>query len=429
MTTEILAALSLLLLNGVFAMAEIALVSSTKMNLLKMKNSGSKGASDALDLLKEPEKFLSAVQIGITLIGIVAGVVGGVSIADDLIPFFAGFELIRKYAEEVSYIVVVSLLTYFSVVIGELIPKAIAFKNPEKIAALLSPFMKVILNISLPFVWIFSKSTSSFLKLFKVTMNEEKPVTEEELKFYIQQGMTSGSLDKRESEILNQVFAFGDKSVFSTMTHKNKIISLDVNATVESIKSIIRSEGYSRYPVYEGRDDNIIGILEVKDFYEELLNSSSEKLNRMILTEPAYFLKQTPASKALDIFKSSKIHFGVVIDEYGSLQGITTLHDLIENILGSFPDFDEAESDRIKKRDDGSVFLSGDLRIEEVNEALKINLPLSQDYSTLAGLILNITGRIPEVGEMISYNDYRFEIADRDGPRIDKIILYPLTGI
>lgn len=410
-------------------MAEIALVSSTKMNLLKMKNSGSKGASDALDLLKEPEKFLSAVQIGITLIGIVAGVVGGVSIADDLIPFFAGFELIRKYAEEVSYIVVVSLLTYFSVVIGELIPKAIAFKNPEKIAALLSPFMKVILNISLPFVWIFSKSTSSFLKLFKVTMNEEKPVTEEELKFYIQQGMTSGSLDKRESEILNQVFAFGDKSVFSTMTHKNKIISLDVNATVESIKSIIRSEGYSRYPVYEGRDDNIIGILEVKDFYEELLNSSSEKLNRMILTEPAYFLKQTPASKALDIFKSSKIHFGVVIDEYGSLQGITTLHDLIENILGSFPDFDEAESDRIKKRDDGSVFLSGDLRIEEVNEALKINLPLSQDYSTLAGLILNITGRIPEVGEMISYNDYRFEIADRDGPRIDKIILYPLTGI
>lgn len=429
MTTEILAALSLLLLNGVFAMAEIALVSSTKMNLLKMKNSGSKGASDALDLLKEPEKFLSAVQIGITLIGIVAGVVGGVSIADDLIPFFAGFELIRKYAEEVSYIVVVSLLTYFSVVIGELIPKAIAFKNPEKIAALLSPFMKVILNISLPFVWIFSKSTSSFLKLFKVTMNEEKPVTEEELKFYIQQGMTSGSLDKRESEILNQVFAFGDKSVFSTMTHKNKIISLDVNATVESIKSIIRSEGYSRYPVYEGRDDNIIGILEVKDFYEELLNSSSEKLNRMILTEPAYFLKQTPASKALDIFKSSKIHFGVVIDEYGSLQGITTLHDLIENILGSFPDFDEAESDRIKKRDDASVFLSGDLRIEEVNEALKINLPLSQDYSTLAGLILNITGRIPEVGEMISYNDYRFEIADRDGPRIDKIILYPLTGI
>ncbi|MCC6550673.1 MAG: HlyC/CorC family transporter [Ignavibacteriaceae bacterium] len=424
-----MAALSLLLLNGVFAMAEIALVSSTKMNLLKMKNSGSKGASDALDLLKEPEKFLSAVQIGITLIGIVAGVVGGVSIADDLIPFFAGFELIRKYAEEVSYIVVVSLLTYFSVVIGELIPKAIAFKNPEKIAALLSPFMKVILNISLPFVWIFSKSTSSFLKLFKVTMNEEKPVTEEELKFYIQQGMTSGSLDKRESEILNQVFAFGDKSVFSTMTHKNKIISLDVNATVESIKSIIRSEGYSRYPVYEGRDDNIIGILEVKDFYEELLNSSSEKLNRMILTEPAYFLKQTPASKALDIFKSSKIHFGVVIDEYGSLQGITTLHDLIENILGSFPDFDEAESDRIKKRDDGSVFLSGDLRIEEVNEALKINLPLSQDYSTLAGLILNITGRIPEVGEMISYNDYRFEIADRDGPRIDKIILYPLTGI
>lgn len=429
MTTEILVAFSLLLLNGVFAMAEIALVSSTKLKLLKLKNAGSKGASDALDLLKEPEKFLSAVQIGITLIGIVAGVVGGVSIADDLIPFFAGFELIGKYAEEVSYTVVVSLLTYFSVVIGELIPKAIAFKNPERAAAILSPFMKIILNISLPFVWIFSKSTSSFLRLLKISMNEEKPVTEEELKFYIQQGMTSGSLDKRESEIINQVFAFGDKSVYSTMTHKNKIVSLDVNASVETIKNIIRSEGYSRYPVYEGKEDNIIGILEVKDFYEELLNSNSEKLNRMILTEPAYFLKQTPASKALDIFKSSKIHFGIVIDEYGNLQGVTTLHDLIENILGSLPDFDEAESDRIKKRDDGSVFLSGDLRIEEVNESLGTTLPVSPDYSTLAGLILNISGRIPEVGEIILFGSYQFEIADRDGPRIDKVILYPRGGV
>lgn len=423
MSTELIAAFFLLLLNGIFAMAEIAIVSSTKLNLLQMKNKGSKGASDALDLLQEPEKFLSTVQIGITLIGIVAGVVGGVSIADDLIPFFAGFELIGKYAEEVSYLVVVSLLTYFSVVIGELIPKAIAFKNPEKIAAILSPFMKLILKFSLPFVWIFSKSTSSVLKLFKVDMNEEKPVTEEELKFYIQQGMTSGSLDKRESEILNQVFAFGDKSVFVTMTHKNKIVSLNADDSVESIKAIIRTHGYSRYPVYDGREDNIIGILEVKDFYEELLHSTSEKLNKQILTEPAYFLKQTPAIKALDIFKSSKIHFGVVIDEYGNLQGVTTLHDLIESILGAFPEFDEAESDRIKKRDDGSVFLSGDLRVEEVNDALGIKLPLSAEYSTIAGLILNLTGRIPEVGEKILIDGYHFEIADRDGPRIDKVIM------
>jgi putative hemolysin len=420
--TEIIIILALLILNGFFAMCEIALVSSRKSTLHQKSKNGKKGATIALQLLEEPEKFLSTVQIGITLVGIIAGAYGGEAFANDVKPFFEKFDWSREYAEQISFTVIVTVITYFSLIIGELVPKSIALNNPEKITIIFSPFMKGLAVFTYPIVYFLTLSTKGLLKILMIKERNEPPVTEDELKYMIETGSQHGIIEKQEKDIIQQVFRFGDFKALDVMVQRKDIIWIDVNCKFEEIIKEIAEASYTKYPVCDGNLDNIIGVVSIKDILDFQNGTTFDLRSRMV--PPIFFPQRRSALKVLDDFRRAKVHIGFVVDEHGSTVGLITLHNLVENVMGDLPDIHLEEEDLVVRRDDGSYLLGGELKLHELKTILKLKkLPDEKSYSTLAGFVLYQLRNMPITGDSFVYKEFKFEILDMDGKRIDKVLV------
>jgi putative hemolysin len=403
-------------------MAEIALVSSRKVRLEERANKGSKGAKIAVHLLQKPEEFLSTVQIGITLIGIIAGAYGGAAFVDDIYPFFEQFSALKDYAVEIAYVVVVGVITYLSIIIGELVPKTIAYSNPEGIAIALAPMMQLLSIIAKPIVKFLSFSTKIVVKVFRIKQVKEPPVTEEELKMLIDQGSQFGTFEKNESEMLKSIFRFGDREAYSVMINRQDIIWINVNDSKENIEVIISNSTYSRIPLCDESIDNIIGILKVKDYFRQADDESEINL-RDIVTQPLFIPSNMPAIKILDRFRETKIHLAIVIDEYSTTLGMITLHDLVENILGELPERYEDFEKPVFEREDGSLLVDGSILLDELEDILRIRFDPHRDYTTLGGFVMTMLNKIPKTGDSFSALSQKFEVVDMDGKRVDKVLI------
>ena len=422
---EYLIILLLILLNGLFAMSEIALVSSKRARLEEKAKKGSTGAKTALKLLDEPEKFLSTVQIGITLVGIIAGAFGGLAIADDLVPTLQKINWLAPYADQAAIVIVVSIITYLSLIIGELVPKTIAFNNPEGITITLAPFMKFLSWLTTPIVVFLSLSTKVLLKLLMIKPKDETPVTEEELKILIEKGAQFGTLEHRESELLKRIFRFGDRRAYDIMTNRQDVVLININDTIEKIKQQVFDNTFSRYPVCDETRDNIIGVFTIKDFFHKINIQNNFNL-KDILTQPLYIPDNLTGIRVFEKFRDTKTYIAVVIDEYGSFEGIITLHDLIENIFGDLPDIHEVEEVNIFKREDGSMLIEGSILIDELKEHLNITFEEDENFSTLGGFVMYKLNRIPKTGDKFGYESFTFEVVDMDGNRVDKVLVVKL---
>jgi putative hemolysin len=424
--TEIFIIVALLVLNGLFAMCEIALVSSRKSKLEQKSGQGSNGAKTALNLLKEPEKFLSTVQIGITLVGIIAGAYGGEAFTKNLQPYLEQIAWLKPYAEQAAFISIVIVITYFSLIIGELVPKSIALNNPEGITITFAPFMRGLSIVTYPFVAFLTLSTKLFLKLLMIKERNEPPVTEDELKYMIKTGSLHGVIEEQESDIMHSVFKFGDRKAENVMTRRRDIIWLNINQTKEEILAHVYQSTYTKFPVCNDSLDKIIGVISARDI---LMYAGSDKPFdlKTHLIDSIFFPQNTPALKILDTFRKKQIHMGFVVNEYGGTEGLITLHNLIENIIGDFPEIGDNDVAQIISRDDDTLLIDGEIEIEEFKKYLKIDiLPNEKDYLTLAGFIINQMHSIPKTGDSVILNNYKIEIVDMDGNRIDKVLVSPI---
>ncbi|MCD6017400.1 MAG: corC 2 [Bacteroidetes bacterium] len=424
--TEIIIILVLFILNGLFAMCEIALVSSRRSRLEQRSKEGSKGAHIALKLLKEPEKFLSTVQIGITLVGIIAGAYGGEAFTKDLQPYFERITWLKDYAEEVAFISIIVVITYFSLIIGELVPKSIALNNPERITIALAPFMRMLAIVTYPFVVFLSVSTKAFLKIFMIKENKEPPVTEDELKYMIETGSQYGVIEKQEGEIMHSVFKFGDRTADNVMTGKRDIVWINVSQTKEEILALVFQSSFTKFPVGDESIDRIIGTVSLKDIMLSATGNAPFDL-RQHLMDPIFFPQSTSALRILDTFRKKQIHIGFVVNEYGGTEGLITLHDLVENIIGDFPEIGDQDELKIIEREDGSFLVDAEIEIDTIKETFKISsLPNEKNYKTLAGFMINQMHSIPKTGDCFALNRYKFEIVDMDRNRIDKVLITPV---
>jgi putative hemolysin len=417
---EIIILIGLILLNGVFSMAEIALVSARKARLEAQANKGDKKAKEALDLANNPDKFLSTVQIGITLIGILTGIISGERLTDDLAEKIKSWPLIGEYSTGIATAIIVIIITYFSLVFGELVPKRLGLSRPEAIAKLLAGPMRLLSRITHPFVWLLSKSGTLIVKLFGIRSNDNQ-VTEEEIKAIISEGTEHGAIDENEQEIIERIFHLGDRNITSLMTHRSDIIWFDLEDNEEKIKEKIIGEPHSVYPICDGEIDNIKGIVSIKDLY---VTDDMTKFKQIM--KPAMFVPENnTAYQLLEKFKSTKEHSCFIVDEYGTMQGLITLNDILEAIVGDIPqpDFTDYE---VTERDDGSYLVDAQIpfydfltrfdKAEWMNEG-------EHEFDTLAGFILHELERIPHTGDKFDWRGFRFEIIDMDGHRIDKVLV------
>jgi len=421
---EIIIIAILIVLNGFFAMAEIALVSSKKSKLEKEARAGSKGAGTALKLLSQPENFLSTVQIGITLIGIVAGAYGGVALAEDLVPFFLKFEQLKEYAFEISIVIVVGIITYFSLIIGELVPKTIAFNNPEGIAIAAAPFMLVLSSITKPLVILLSWSTKFILRIFFIEPKSEQPISEEELKILLEYGAKHGSFDKYEADLVKSIFRFGDRDAYSIMTNRQDIVWIDINASIDKIISVITVNGFNYYPVCEYNLDNVLGLINTQSLLLKI-NSGEQFDLKELIYDPVYIPDGLPSFRIIERFKAANKYVAIVVDEFGTIEGMITLHDLLENIIGELPKQTELpESPEIVKRNDGSLLVSGSVHIDELIEIADIDIPVNENqYVSIGGFIMAQLGKIPVEGDNFDFKGFSYEVVDMDGKRVDKVLI------
>lgn len=422
---EFIIILLLLILNGIFAMYEIALVSSSKARLETLVGKGNKRAKGVLKQLEEPEKFLSTIQIGITLIGIVSGAYGGANIADDVEPLFTLIPGAAAYAPTLAMITVVAVITYLSLIIGELVPKSIALNNPEKWATLLSPFMMVLSKVSYPFVCLLSASTRLTNKLIGLNSNEERQMTQDELKMILHQSSEQGVIDKEETEMLRDVFRFSDKRANDLMTCRRDIVTLHPTDTPEELLRIIHEEHFSKYLLVERGKDEIIGVVSVKDII--LMMGDKQPFDLRKIARPPLFIPESLyAKKVLELFKKNKNKFGVVVNEYGNTEGIITLHDLTESIFGDILEENEMEEEEIVFRQDGSMLVEASMNLNDFMEAMGIlnyDDLKEEDFTTLSGLAMFLVGRVPKAGDQFSYKNLDFEIVDMDRGRVDKLLV------
>lgn len=424
---EIFILLVLIFLNSLFVIAEITLVSARRSRLEMYAAKGSSSARTALELSENPEVFLSAAQIGITLIAILTGVYSGEKFGKDLAPVFANIPLVAEYAEGIATGIVVVIVTILSIILGELIPKRIGLMNAEKIAMAVAKPMKFFAKAVHPLVWFLNKSTNLIFRLFNVKTVSDNHVTEEEIKAIISEGTEQGTIEEAEQEIIERVFHLGDRNITSLMTHRNDIIWFDLNDNETSIKEKIINQPHSIYPICDGDLDTIKGFVSIKDMYV-----SDDFTLFKDLMKPALFVPENnSAYQVLEKFKQGKIHSAFIVDEYGSVQGMITLNDILEAIVGDIPEPHQDDYEIIK-RDDGSYlvdaqiqfykFLSRFGKTEWMNEG-------EQEFDTLAGFILHELERIPHAGEKFDWKGFTFEIVDMDGHRIDKVLLHVPDGV
>jgi putative hemolysin len=418
---EVFILLFLIFLNALFVMSEIALVSARKGRLESQANKGDEKAKAAIDLIENPEKFLSTAQIGITLISILTGVYSGEKFGNDLKPYIEKITILQPYADTIATSIVVIIVTFLSIIFGELIPKKFGLLRAEKISRAVAGPMNVLSKLAYPFVWTLSGLTNLIFKMFNIKKASDNAVTEEEIKAMISEGSEHGSIEEGEKEIIERVFHLGDRNITSLMTHRTDIVWLDINDTVQDVKNKLQDIVFSTYPVCEGSVDDIKGLVYVKD----LVKASPEtKLVQML--KPALFVPENNKSyQLLEKIKSAKIHACFIVNEYGTLEGMITLNDIMEAIVGDVPQPGQEEYE-IVKREDGSFlvdaqiqfynFLSYFDRADWMNEG-------EHEFDTVAGFVLHELEHIPATGETFDWRDFRFEIIDMDGQRIDKILV------
>jgi putative hemolysin len=421
---EILIILFLILLNGVFSMSEIALISARKNRLETAAKKGHNNAKIALDLANSPNKFLSTVQIGITLIGILTGIYSGDKITTDVQNFVAGFSLLKPYADSIGVGIVVVILTFFSLVLGELLPKRIGLNYPEAIAKAVAFPMKMVSIATAPFIWLLTISTEGILKLFNIKPTADGKVTEEEIKAIIKEGTEVGEVQEIEQDIVERVFHIGDRKINSLMTHRQSIVYLSLEDSIEELKEKMLSELHSFYPVCKENMDDVEGVVLLKDLFASFEKGKFSL--KSITKTPVYLIEHTSAYKALENFKKSKVHYAFVTDEYGVFQGIITLNDILEALVGDASDFDEDEY-QLVAREDGTWLVDGLYSLHDFLTYFDMD-DLTTDYevTTVSGLIMTEMGKIPTQGEKLIWNRLELEIIDMDGVKIDKVLVKPL---
>lgn len=419
---EIFIILLLILLNGVFSMSEIALISSRKSRLESSAKKGNSSAKTALDLANSPNKFLSTVQIGITLIGILTGIYSGKAITEDVKNFLLRIDFLSAYADSLAVAIIVVLVTFFTLILGELVPKRIGLTYPESIAKMVALPMKFISVVTAPFIWLLTISTEFLLKIFKIKPNQDGKITEEEIKAIIKEGTEGGEVQEIEQDIVERVFHIGDRKINSLMTHRKSVNYLSLEDSKEEIKDKILEELHSVYPVCEENNlDTVIGVVFLKDIFMSFEKGIFDL--RSITKEPVYFIEHTSAYRALEVFKTTKVHYALVTDEYGVIQGIITLNDILEALVGDASDFYQDEF-QLVEREDGSWLVDGHYSLHDFLTHFELDDMINNyDVTTVSGLIITELGYIPKQGEKLQWNSFNFEIIDMDGVKIDKILV------
>lgn len=418
----------LILANGIFALSEIAIVSSRKARLRQMADEGRAGARAALELANEPERFLSTVQVGITLVGILAGAFGGARLSEALTPAVARIPFLAEHAASISFGAVVALITYLSLIVGELVPKRIAMGNPERVAALVSRPMALLSRVAGPLVWLLSASSRAVLAPFTRRGEAEPVVTEEEIRILIEQGAEAGVIREAEQQIVERVFRLGDRKIRSLMTPRTELVWIDRREPAEVALSKVAGASYSYYPVCDGRMDNLVGILSAKVLLSQVLSGAKPDIAAATV-QPMLVPETTEAFRVLDLFRQSGKHFAVVVDEYGGVSGVVAMNDFLQALVGDFAREGAHEEAGIVDRADGSWLVEAWTPIGDFKSHVGIrNLAgeRRRGFETVGGFVLDRFGHIPRVAEHFDEAGFRFEVVDMDGHRIDKILVQRL---
>lgn len=422
---EVLILLALILFNGLLAMTEIAVVSVRKARLQQLSEQGNAKARLALELATHPADFLSTVQIGITLVGILAGAFGGATIAESIAASLQSIPWLAPYSEAIGVFLVVLVITYFSLVLGELAPKRLGLSHAEQIAASAAAPMSFLSRLTSPLVRLLSWSTDLVLKIVGYKPSAEAPVTEEEIKVLIDQGRRAGIFAEAEQDMVEAVFRLGDRSVGRLMTTRTEIVWLDVEDPPEETRRKIIASDHGRYPVARGSLDELLGIVQAKDLLERAISGQDLDLNACIV-QPLIVPESMPALKVLELFRQSRVHTALVIDEYGGLQGLVTAFDILESIVGDIPDESDVVEPEVVQREDGSWLVDGKLPVDEFKELFRLaSLPDESrgHYQTLGGFVMSYLGRIPSAADSFDWGGMHFEVMDMDGFRVDKVLV------
>jgi putative hemolysin len=430
MIGDFLLLLLLVCINGLFAMAELATFSSRPTRLKEQANRGSGGARAAIRLLDHPTRFLSSVQIGITLIGVLSGVFSGARFAAPLADWLAHFELLTpvvQYLDTAAYAIVVVGVTFLSVVVGELVPKRWALTNPEAIAAALARPMEIVAFLSAPLVWVLRTATELVVSLLRLPKNTARAVSEEEIRSMIAEGAHTGIFHAAEHQMIEGVLRLPDRTVRSIMTPRGDVVWLDSADDRTTVWNVVRTSGHSRYPVCRGQLDELLGVVMTGELAEWLGDPQSGELAARVRA-PLIVHESTRILRLLDLFRESKMHFAAIVDEHGSIEGVVTPSDILTAIAGELPEAADEEVPEVVARDDSSWLVDGGMSIDDVERLLGAgNMRSGDDYTTLAGFVLAQLGHLPATGESFRWRGHRFEVVDLDGRRIDKLLIQRLA--
>ncbi|UFN51017.1 hemolysin family protein [Roseomonas sp. OT10] len=414
--------LLLVLVNGAFAMGELAVVSSRRGRLLAMQRAGRPGATTALSLVDHPERLLPTVQVGITLVGILAGAFGGARLSASLAPVIDRIPGFAPYGDDIAFGLVVLAITYLSLILGELVPKQFALRDPEAVACALARPLAALSRGAAPVVWLLSSSSGLVLRLLGTSGTTEAGVTEEEVKAVVAEGAQAGALEREERDMIERVLRLADKPVRALMTPRPEVLWLDRAATREEIATQLRTHGMTRYVVADGRVDNVVGVVATKDLLDQMLAGGTVSVTEA-LRQPMVLPDHLPALDALERMRSDRLGMALVMDEYGSFEGIVTAADLLEAIVGELGAEPEPAPGPAVERQDGSLLVDGSMPSDELKARLDLPaLPQEGSYHTVAGLILALLRRVPREGDRIAWSGWRFEVVDMDGRRVDKVL-------
>lgn len=420
---EILIITFLILLNGVFSMSEIALVSSRRFTLESAARKGNKNARKALDLAANPNTFLSTVQIGITLIGILTGIFSGEKLTTDLINTLNNVSYLAPYSETLAVIIIVIIITYFSIVFGELLPKRIGLAFPETIATLVARPMNILSSITKPFIWLLAKTNDFFLGLFGIKDKQDGIITEEEIKSIIAESTSVGEIQEIEEDIVKRVFALGDRKAGELMTHRSDLVYIDIDDDLEEIRRKIELEPHSVYPVINKSPDNLLGTVSVNQIFTKSFSNDTLNLKDLILP-PQYVQENLAAYKVLDKFKEHKLHMVMVVDEYGSIEGALSITDVVDELIGDLSLHIVNDDFSIIQRDDSSWLADGQYPYYEFVKYFELSDAEEPDgFTTIGGLILKNLHHYPVTGERIRWKNFELEVVDMDEKRIDKVLI------
>ena len=421
---EIAVIFLLIIANGVFAMAELAVVSARKARLQRLAEDGQRGAQAALELSTRPNDFLSTVQIGITLVGVLAGAFGGATIAGELADGLERIPLLAPYSAGLAVVIVVITITYLTLVLGELAPKRLALNSPERTASALAPTMQILSRVVAPIARLLSLSAEGVLRLLGVTPSSEPPITEEEIKLLIEQGTRTGVFEPIEEDMVEHVFRLGDRRVSSILTPRPEIIWLDMDEPPDQNEEDIAASAHSRFPVARGVPDHVLGLVLAKDLLSQVMGGQALDLQAAL--RPATFVPENmPALDVLERFREGHAQIALVVDEYGSVQGLVTTDDIMAAIVGDIPGLGETEDPEAIQRADGSWLLDGLLSLDELQDLLEMEDLSQRGVVTVGGLAMSLLGRIPSTGEIFEWRGLHFEVIDMDGHRVDKLSVKP----